>query len=261
MIKINRPTVSDALKKIGRKETRKNCKHYDQYPKLYISGEKKFKFNQSILIRSGLKDALFKAQHEKCCYCETKLPKNSDDKSLEHFRPKSSTKQKKREPEKCPGYYWLAYCQDNLLISCSQCNTRKGSLFPLVNPKKRARSHHDDVDMESPLFVDPAYDNPRQHIMFREAAVAPCTKKGLQTIEGIDLKRDVLEEDRIERLQKLKTFHDSLNALKSDDSTCARRLKCRLIRRLKTAVRPRAKYSAMAMDYFLRLKTDQSSLQ
>lgn len=66
-----------------------------------------------------IKDALMTLYHGKCAYCETYDPSPH----IEHYRPKRG------------GYYWLAYSWDNLIISCSQCNTKKGNQFPIMGQK------------------------------------------------------------------------------------------------------------------------------
>lgn len=66
-----------------------------------------------------IKDALMTLYHGKCAYCETYDPSPH----IEHYRPKRG------------GYYWLAYSWDNLIISCSQCNTKKGNQFPIMEQK------------------------------------------------------------------------------------------------------------------------------
>ena len=68
---------------------------------------------------SDVKDALKSLYHGKCAYCETYDPSPH----VEHYRPKRG------------GYYWLAYSWDNLIISCSQCNTNKGNQFPIAGQK------------------------------------------------------------------------------------------------------------------------------
>ena len=66
-----------------------------------------------------VKDALRSLYHGKCAYCETYDPSPH----VEHYRPKRG------------GYYWLAYSWDNLIASCSQCNTKKGNKFPIIDQK------------------------------------------------------------------------------------------------------------------------------
>ncbi len=55
-----------------------------------------------------IKEKLINIYNDKCAYCESKERRLQ----VEHFRPKSK-------------YYWLAYSWDNLLLSCSACNSKK----------------------------------------------------------------------------------------------------------------------------------------
>ena len=90
-------------------------------------------------------------------------------------------------------------------MSCNVCNsTHKRTLFPLESHTERARSHHDDLDGERPLFIDPASEDPRRHVRFRGPAVVAATEKGRTTIQGLGLRRSPLEEARRERLARLK---------------------------------------------------------
>lgn len=98
---------------------------------------------------------------------------------------KSGEKQTQRD---LPGYYWLAYRWQNLLLSCHDCNcTYKRTLFPLADPIERARSHHDDLTREQPLFIDPAMQDPRDHIRFDDDLPTGITAQGVTTIEGIGI--------------------------------------------------------------------------
>lgn len=60
--------------------------------------------------KAGWKSArppLHSAQHQKCAYCEWRVPKEFHD--VDHFWPKSR-------------YWWLAWCWTNLLFACHYCN-------------------------------------------------------------------------------------------------------------------------------------------
>lgn len=131
----------------------------------------------------AVKEQLFAESNNKCAYCEatTKIVSPGD---VEHFRPKSK-------------YWWLAYCYDNYLVSCSVCNsTFKGNKFPLldeskalVSPNITASSTKAEVDSlaktinpdpidntglslvdfvkayqaERPLLLNPYFDNPSEY--------------------------------------------------------------------------------------------------
>ena len=246
MIRIERPPESpEVLQDAGVRETQGNCEAYDRRSDDYRSGTIKFNFDGDIYGHPSVKNTLLQAQHDKCCYCESKFRPTSYG-AVEHFRPKGAVQQGQGRENEYPGYYWLAYSWTNLLASCERCNTsHKRSLFPLANPELRARCHHDDVDTEDPLFIDPAREDPRLHIRFRGPAVEPLTEKGRVTIRGLGLRRPELAEARTEWFGTLKTLRSILKLeCKVDDSMIksARRQLCE-------AMLPSSQYSAMARDF------------
>ena len=206
MIRITRPSeVPGVLLEKGDKETQSMCQEYDDNHGDYRSGERKFEFDRKIYAHQSVKEALETAQHKKCCYCETKYGATSYG-EVEHFRPKGEMRQKKGAGRLLPGYYWLAFDWENLLVGCKKCNTNKGSLFPLEDPDARARSHRDDLSGEEPLLIDPGNEDPREHVRFRGAAVEPITRKGRETISVAGLRRSELEEKRKERLDMVEAL-------------------------------------------------------
>ena len=71
---------------------------------------------------SPCKKQLHKESSNKCAYCEapTTMIAYGD---VEHYRPKSQ-------------YWWLAYCYDNYLASCTLCNQKyKKAKFSILNQK------------------------------------------------------------------------------------------------------------------------------
>ena len=132
----------------------------------YDAGQRDFNFSSSIYGAKSVKNALIQAQHDKCCFCESKISHISYG-DVEHFRPKGGWIQDSGDNLTQPGYYWLAYDWSNLFLSCQICNQRhKKNLFPLQDPLKRAQSHHADIDDEDPLFINPTDDNPEELYRF-----------------------------------------------------------------------------------------------
>lgn len=73
------------------------------------------------------KDQLLIESKNKCAYCDTptKVISFGD---VEHFRPKSK-------------YWWLAYCYENYLPSCTSCNQLfKSDNFPILSSKMKSPS-------------------------------------------------------------------------------------------------------------------------
>jgi uncharacterized protein (TIGR02646 family) len=181
------------------------CDEYDAAPQDYQTGQKKFEFDSDIYGAKSVKSALIDAQHDKCCFCESKISHISYG-DVEHFRPKAGWVQNQGDTLSRPGYYWLAYDWSNLFLSCQLCNQRhKRNLFPLQNSDDRAASHDDPLDAEMPMFIKPDEEDPEQYISFRAeyAYAIDDNPYGLETIESLQLNREELVEMRRDRLSKL----------------------------------------------------------
>ena len=127
MIKITKPTKAPAiLLSRGRRKSTDHCSDYLLYKADYDAGKRIFSFDVGIYGSNAVKNALIKAQHGKCCFCERKAGKDGD---VEHFRPKAGYRQTKSGALLRPGYYWLTYEWDNLLLSCSECVNSFETLF------------------------------------------------------------------------------------------------------------------------------------
>ena len=206
MIRIRKPdTPPSILRNRGVPQTDADKAAYDGAPQDYRSGDKTFEFKGSIYAAKSVKNALKKAQHDKCCFCEAKVAHVAYG-DVEHFRPKGGYRQDPDDPLGRPGYYWRAYAWENLFFSCQLCNQRyKKNLFPLRNPDRRARSHHDDPSAEEALFIDPGTLNPEDYISFRQEYPYPIDGNdfGQTTIEVLGLDRETLAERRRDHLGEL----------------------------------------------------------
>lgn len=247
MIRIEKPRKAPrTLADKGATQTQKDCDAYDLNPGAYHSGSETFEyFDRNIYGARSVRNALSKAQHYKCCYCECWLnpPRRSCPYgNVEHFRPKGAVQQSRKRKVQKPGYYWLACDWDNLLLSCGHCNSKKGSLFPLKANKDRARTHHTSLESEQPLIINPATEDPREHIHFRGVTPKHKTRKGRATINILGLRES--DEDRRVELDILKTYRAIVQLGK-----CPPELLEKAHRYLADAVLPKAKYSAMAQDF------------
>jgi len=211
VIKIDKPRQAPkVLRDKSKKKRRVNCNLYTRNKAAYDKGEKKFEFDSKIYGHKKVKKELIETQHDKCCFCESKITHISYG-DVEHFRPKGGFRQTPKSPLGKPGYYWLAYEWSNLFLSCQLCNQRfKKNLFPLKKPSDRAKSHHDDIKSEKPMFISPA-DNPEQYIAFRQeiAYAIDDNPRGKATIEALGLNRDKLVGDRFDYFDMLQTLHET----------------------------------------------------
>jgi uncharacterized protein (TIGR02646 family) len=245
MIKIDRPQEQpDVLGTRGLPQTQADCLAYDAAPRRYRNGDLTLSANSKIYGHETVKTALLTAQHKKCCYCERKI-RASDYGAVEHFRPKAGFRQNEDSPEEKPGYYWLAYTWSNLLVSCSVCNTSwKQTYFPLRDPAQRARSHRARIRREQPLLVDPALEDPRDHIRFDGDAPYALTDRGQETIDRLGLRRGDLREERQTLLSTLTQLRTVVVALGADapeaqDATAY----------MLTLAQQSAEFSAMVTDF------------
>jgi uncharacterized protein (TIGR02646 family) len=122
--------------------------------------------------------ALERLCERKCAYCEAPAPASTSW-DVEHYRPKGRVSERADHP----GYYWLAYVWENLLLSCELCNRRrkdrptwehaepgttsgKADRFPLADESTRAMDPLADLAGEARLLLDPTQDDPEEHLTF-----------------------------------------------------------------------------------------------
>ncbi len=251
MIRVDKPTTPP---RILHDEAASGPKATEAMKKAYDAGERKFEFKSSIYAAKSVKSQLIKAQHGKCCFCESCIT-HIDYGDVEHFRPKSAFRQKSSDPLEKPGYYWLAYRWENLFLSCALCNQRfKACLFPLKTQSKRARSHHDELGDEEPLLTHPADDEPSDYLEFVAEVVRARrrSRKGRETIDVLGLNRPELQERRRDRLRDvglsqrtvrvLTKLQDQLGTLTSDQLSLLQDHQ----QTLHECTQPESEYSAMA---------------
>lgn len=258
MIQFNRPPAPNVLVEDGKNATDKLCKAHET-DEDYRTGKKRFQFEarkhgKHLYAHDEVKQALRAAQYDKCAFCESKITHISFG-DIEHFRPKGGWKQHANDDLTQPGYYWLAYAWDNLLLSCQLCNERfKENLFPLDKPENRVRSHLEDLSKEKPLLIDPSAENPARWIGFH-GPEPECphpvrnSKKGKTTIEVFGLDREELVELRRARLNDFKILLELRDSLRASDDPAAEHHRVRIDRLIAERTHCSAEYSAMCTAY------------
>lgn len=252
MIRVTKPTRPPAvLRTQGAALAAQLCLDYD-------AGITAFNFDAKVYGHPSVKKALRKCQHDKCCFCESKIS-HIQYGDVEHFRPKAGFRQLATDPLTAPGYYWLAYDWSNLFLCCQLCNQRyKQNLFPLTTPGSRALSHHDVVAKEDALFVDPERVDPALHIGFRRhvAYAVNGSALGQATIDALQLNRVHLRRQRLQLYESLMRLNQARANLrqalgKLQPTTTSLREQwtqslSRIQRKLAKQVHASAEYSAMA---------------
>ncbi len=152
--------------------------------------------------KKEVRNKLKKDFKNKCCYCE-RDEVGGVELQIEHFRPKKAVKECKKNKENF-GYYWLAYDWDNLLLSCSTCNKKKGTSFPIGNEKDRIHKpvldEKGNLKMikkslinEKAILFNPELDNAFEHFKFEnDGKLISETLKGQKTIEIFKLNNNPL---------------------------------------------------------------------
>ena len=245
MIPINRPANPPAiLSNRGRAETNKLCSMYDVKSADYDSGALKLPTaNSKIYGNKSVKDSLKACQHNKCCYSEARFIQELI--TVEHYRPKGAIGTKGTSKKQYPGYYWLAYEWTNLLLCKFRINSSKKDYFPLLIEQDRARNHHDNIGLERPVIIDPASEDPREHIKFHNEEPIGLTERGRRTVKLL-LRHDDLDEGRRKRFQfldSLKSIYNAPTIIGNDQEKLVR-----IKQILDEAIRPDAEYSSMAID-------------
>ena len=250
MIAIRKGTAPPSLIRDGETHASELCAAYDADPELYQNGTRMMEFRNSIYASDAVKSALNACHHGKCCYCETVIQHPYAYKHVEHWRPKGRSLQGRREAPIRPGYYWLAYRWENLLLSCAFCNSaKKGDMFPLENPAARARHHGMPLENETPAILKPDGDQDlRQHITFHDEVPVGLTPLGSKTIEVLGLDSQA-HEPRLTHLRRIQREREMYIDLMGSDDPAARSCAERLREFVEEAVRPEMPYSAMVSAY------------
>ena len=129
-----------------------------------------------------VKRQLLADHHSKCAYCECRL--NGDYGHIEHFRPKGGYTVPPSNKLITPGYYWLAYDWNNLLLSCSACNTTyKQNHFALEDESQRDIPHK-SISKEVSLLINPSMEDPGAYIEFHQHIITPKLIGGNESLRG-----------------------------------------------------------------------------
>lgn len=233
------PAALNAKSKEGTTELERSRAHYavernkpESYPFVaYKADEVKWRLN-----------ALF---HYKCAYCESFFSASAPV-DIEHYRPKSSVS----EDASHPGYWWLAMDWDNLLPSCIDCNRKrkqrlvdgatelgvllelqtqsrnssgKKDSFPVARGGPRLLPEDKNYVAESPLLLNPYYDDPDEHMRFVSIGNPPVSlaipigggpsERGATSIHIYGLNRLGLVQERTRYLRRLVFLGEMLISL------------------------------------------------
>ena len=93
------------------------------------------------------------------------------------------------------------------LFCCQLCNqTVQGQPLPARRRHSAGESHHDDIESEEPLLINPAIEDPASFLEFDEEYVRAIdgNPRGKATIEILGLNREEIVEKRRDVLGLIK---------------------------------------------------------
>lgn len=223
MIKLNRPE-----------------KPSDLTPEVEKQLVKKYKDTEKAVWRKDyITTPLLEMSHNKCCYCETMLGEQARPMQVEHYHCKDL-------------YPDEVVTWENLLPSCSQCNSNKSTLDTYKTP-----------------IINPSVDNPKDYLYLKcymiKSKDNTIGSKGRLTVDQLELNhRERLVNPRIkiasEMNYKLSDIHEKAVALNlREDGKLYNKSKIinTLIDILKMA-QPNAEYSAFMATIIL---TDEDYIE
>ncbi len=210
-------------------------------------------FDADIYAHADVKELLWRSQHRKCCYCETRYERKFSD--VEHFRPKTEAVRDRKSGHKDVGYWWLAYRLDNLYFACANCNRTKGAHFPLA-PRAVALKPEEDPRRrrEKALLLEPGHAEAEKHLTFIKdpagsyrIAARNGSRQGRATAELL-LDRDDLDELRSAYFQDClqPVIEEFQQAKAARDAQRMRRARMRALE----LTRSDKQYSLLARDVF-----------
>jgi hypothetical protein len=153
-------------------------------------------------IWTQLKPVLLKWSHKKCWYSE--LRDDGSDYHVDHFRPKGRVRDE-GVPDR-DGYWWLAFNWMNYRAAVAWVNSLHGSEegpargkadhFPLAPGSPIARKPTDDIEMESPAFLDPRNEDDVLLLDFDETGLPVPAAEGWNA-ERVMITRRLLHLDAV----------------------------------------------------------------
>lgn len=142
------------------------------------------------IFKKNIKNHLLHEQKGRCMFCRRVIDESQSSAELEHLVPKSEYPQFDTLPE-------------NLVLTCHNCNNKKGTQNPLAHPHPNRSRQTYPTQSGDFLMVYPYLDKYEQHIDIDAAGLAVgLSQKGKVTISWYNLNREMLVTRRHEDLER-----------------------------------------------------------
>lgn len=265
----SRPAALDKKDKDGKTELQRAKAFFRKR----ANAAAKFKFEA--YGEDQVRDALNGLFHFKCAYCESSYGATQPV-AVEHYRPKGEVTTPAGTLK--PGYYWLAAEWENLLPSCTDCNSEryhkledgseikygKANLFPIDGPWPPRLTPGGEAK-EKALLLHPCHEHPEQHLVFLDdGVVQPALDpaggedpKAKASIPVYGLQRPQLVQARKERRFELEPhladLTSTLQKIQADPGNAALKQDfAKFSGRVKPYLKEKSPYSAMARQAVAR---------
>ena len=222
----------------------------------------------------AMKTTYYENFHGKCAYCEKKIEKPYES-ELEHYRPKKEVTYVNDKPvtiikngveTKHPGYYWLVYDWENLLISCQICNKPNNNENSKLGKRRRfpLRDNNYAIELgeeahEQELLINPVKEDPRLYLKYDSETghINEIDKSDrgqtCKEIFGLNVRDDLVEgrKDAFDKVLQLLSRFFATRAMNE------RREILKELRKIKVGEKP---HSIAALTAFEEYSTEIASL-
>jgi hypothetical protein len=106
-----------------------------------------------------------------------------------------------------------------------------------------------DGHVEEALIIDPGAEDPRDHIRFHEDEPVGITERGTFNVQFLGLRHPLFEEARRALLKKLREIKETVEKLLAKGMSIDDPVIFSLLASLRSAMRPDAEFSSMAIDF------------
>ncbi|MFT3680537.1 MAG: AAA family ATPase [Ferruginibacter sp.] len=157
----------------------------------------------------ALSGELKKDFNSKCCYCESKILKDSPE-NIEHFRPNFSAEGFVKKDFAPLHYWWLTFEWGNIYYACQECRRYKGQWFPVLNQRAPPGASMEIVKKERNVIIDPCNDINVEWKFgyYPDGRVFSAPTRTRQTIDILNLNRPGLLKNRKKHYEKFKEEFD-----------------------------------------------------
>lgn len=209
MIKVDRKTVAEpkAFAKLALSATHRLEEHIKRRRRVKSVSQNQLPLDEAVLTSADLRKALQTLFHGRCAFCESPLLE-AEMRVPSHFRPRQRALQLNGKVDPSH-YWWLTYAWSNLYSTCLNCNSIRGTRFPVRGSRAAYEDGRKTITSENRLLLDPCEDDPELELQFQnDGTVLSTTPRGSTTIDVFGLNRASLVNARLKHCAEVDKLCD-----------------------------------------------------